>query len=430
MSNDQKSSPPQGYGHDAKGAAGGKNVPDGRVTVTHTEPIGTVGGKGNGPQMIKFELDGQQVEARVGETIWQVAKRQGREIPHLCYSPAPDYRPDGNCRACMVEIEGERVLAASCKRTPAVGMKVKSASDRAIAAQKMVMELLVADQPARETSHDPDSKFWHWAEKVEVTESRFPAAERWQGDASHPAMRVNLDACIQCGLCVRACREVQVNDVIGMAYRNHGAKIVFDFDDPMGESTCVACGECVQACPTGALMPAVMLDENQTRVTYADRKVNSLCPYCGVGCQVTYEVKDEKVIYAEGRDGPANHNRLCVKGRFGFDYIHHPNRLTKPLVRLPEREEGRQRPGRSGKPVHAFPRSFLGRSARHRGKGPRQNSRREGPQGAGRLRLGQGIERRGLSVPEARPDRFRLQQCRPLHAALPCFVGRGFVRRY
>src|SRR5579859_4956420 len=284
---------------------------------------------------IKFELDGKQVEAKPGETIWQVAKRQGQEIPHLCYSPAPDYRPDGNCRACMVEIEGERVLAASCKRTPTVGMKVKSASERAVAAQKMVMELLVADQPARKTSHDPDSKFWHCAEKTGVTESRFPAAERWQTDASHPAMRVNLDACIQCGLCVRACREVQVNDVIGMAYRNHGAKIVFDFDDPMGESTCVACGECVQACPTGALMPAVMLDDKQTRVTYPDRKVDSLCPYCGVGCQVTYQVKDEKVIYAEGRDGPANHNRLCVKGRFGFDYIHHPNRLTKPLVRLP-----------------------------------------------------------------------------------------------
>src|SRR5450759_3616650 len=214
-------------------------------------------------------------------------------------------------------------------------MKVKSASPRAIAAQKMVMELLVADQPARATSHDPESKFWHWAEKVEVTESRFPAAERWHGDASHPAMRVNLDACIQCGLCVRACRAVQVNDVIGMAYRNHASKIVFDFDDPMGESTCVACGECVQACPTGALMPAVMLDEQQTRVTYPDKKVDSLCPYCGVGCQVTYQVKDEKIIYAEGRDGPANHNRLCVKGRFGFDYIHHPHRLTKPLVRLP-----------------------------------------------------------------------------------------------
>src|SRR6201993_1460676 len=282
---------------------------------------------------IKFELDGKQVEAKSGETIWQVAKRQGQEIPHLCYSPAPDYRPGGNCRVCMVEIEGERVLAASCNRTPTVGMKVKTASDRAVAAQKMVMELLVADQPARATSHDPDSKFWHWAEKTGVTESRFPGAERWEVDASHSAMRVNLDACIQCGLCVRACREVQVNDVIGMAYRNHGAKIVFDFDDPMGQSTCVACGECVQACPTGALMPAAYLDENQTRTVYPDRSVDSLCPYCGVGCQVTYKVKNEKIIYAEGRDGPANHNRLCVKGRFGFDYIHHPHRLTKPLVR-------------------------------------------------------------------------------------------------
>src|SRR6202163_4105527 len=203
---------------------------------------------------IQFELDGQRVEAIDGETIWQVAKRRGREIPHLCYSPEPDYRPDGNCRACMVEIEGERVLAASCKRTPSVGMKVKSASPRAVAAQKMVMELLVADQPDRATSHDPDSKFWHWAEKVEVTESRFPAAEAWAGHARPRATGVNLVSSTRGGRCVRACREVQVNDVIGMAYRSHESKIVFDFDDPMGESTCVACGECVQACPTGALM--------------------------------------------------------------------------------------------------------------------------------------------------------------------------------
>ena len=284
---------------------------------------------------IQFELDGKMVEAEAAESIWQVAKREGTEIPHLCYSPEPDYRADGNCRACMVEIEGERVLAASCKRMPNVGMKVKSASARAISAQKMVMELLVADQPARETSHDPDSKFWNWAEKTGVTSSRFPAEQRWASDTSHPAMSVNLDACIQCGLCVRACREVQVNDVIGMAYRNADAKIVFDFDDPMGESTCVACGECVQACPTGALMPSAYLDTNQTRTVYPDKKVDSLCPFCGVGCQVTYEIKNDKIVYAEGRNGPANNNRLCVKGRFGFDYIHHPHRLTKPLVRLP-----------------------------------------------------------------------------------------------
>ena len=284
---------------------------------------------------IQFELDGKMVEAAPGESIWQVAKRQGTEIPHLCYSPEPDYRADGNCRACMVEIEGERVLAASCKRMPNVGMKVRSASARAVSAQKMVMELLVADQPARATSHDPDSKFWNWAEKTGITESRFPAEQRWASDTSHTAMSVNLDSCIQCGLCVRACREVQVNDVIGMAYRNADAKIVFDFDDPMGESTCVACGECVQACPTGALMPSAYLDDKQTRTVYPDREVDSLCPFCGVGCQVTYKVKEEEIVYAEGRNGPANKNRLCVKGRFGFDYIHHPHRITKPLVRLP-----------------------------------------------------------------------------------------------
>ncbi|HSE73285.1 MAG TPA: formate dehydrogenase subunit alpha [Dongiaceae bacterium] len=287
-----------------------------------------------GEQTIAFELDGQQVEARPGETIWQVAKRLGTHIPHLCHKDARDYRPDGNCRACMVEIEGERVLAASCKRTPGVGMKVKTATERASKARSMVIELLVADQPERTTSHDPSSHFWNQADFVGLSSSRFPAAKRWAADPSHPAMRVNLDACIQCNLCVRACREVQVNDVIGMAYRSHGAKIVFDFDDPMGQSTCVACGECVQACPTGALMPAAYLDANQTRTVWPDREVDSLCPYCGVGCQVSYKVKDERIIYAEGIDGPANHNRLCVKGRFGFDYIHHPHRLTVPLVRL------------------------------------------------------------------------------------------------
>src|ERR1700712_4850326 len=115
MSND--SPKPQGYGHDAKGKAGGTAAPDGKVNVGPNAPSGKVGGEGAGPKIIQFELDGKLVDAKADETIWQVAKRQGREIPHLCYSPEPDYRPDGNCRACMVEVEGERVLAASCKRT-------------------------------------------------------------------------------------------------------------------------------------------------------------------------------------------------------------------------------------------------------------------------------------------------------------------------
>jgi formate dehydrogenase major subunit len=284
---------------------------------------------------VAFTLDGREVVAHPGETIWEVARREGVAIPHLCHSAEPGYRPDGNCRACMVEVQGERVLAASCIRRPMPGMVVITDSPRPQSARALVMELLVADQPPRDRAHDPDSKLWRWADRLGVSSSRFPARHAPPPDRSHPAMAVQLDACIHCGLCVRACREVQANDVIGMANRGHRAKVVFDFDDPMGRSTCVACGECVQACPTGALMPSSVLDEAGAKAREADRTVDSLCPYCGVGCQLTYHVAANRILKVEGRDGPANHKRLCVKGRFGFDYVHHPNRLTTPLVRKP-----------------------------------------------------------------------------------------------
>jgi formate dehydrogenase major subunit len=233
----------------------------------------------------------------------------------------------------MVEIEGERVLTASCLRKPTDGMKVNSANQRAKTAQRMVMELLLADQPGREVAHDRDSRLWQWADRLGVNVSRFPARATPAPDSSHPAMRVALDACIHCNLCLRACREVQVNDVIGMAYRGHNAKIVFDFDDPMGHSTCVACGECVQACPTGALMEATRVDEQGVGITGSFSEVPSVCPYCGVGCQITYQVRDNTILAVQGRNGPANENRLCVKGRFGINYVKHPHRLTKPLIR-------------------------------------------------------------------------------------------------
>ncbi len=194
---------------------------------------------------IRFTLDGKTIESSDGETIWQAADRVNIPIPHLCYLPQPDYRTDGNCRACVVEIEGEGALAASCLRKPAEGMVVRSDSERARKSQSLVMELLMADQPSREKAHERESRLWEWAETLDTTSSRFPARDSIDRDLSHPAMHVALDACIQCNLCVRACREVQVNDVIGMAHRGHHAKIVFDFDDPMGASTCVACGECV-----------------------------------------------------------------------------------------------------------------------------------------------------------------------------------------
>ncbi len=305
-------------------------------------------------------LDGAEVSAHPDETLWQVAKRAGETIPHLCFKDAPGYRSDGNCRACMVEIEGERALAASCLRKATPGMVVRSAtSERARVSREGVMELLIADQPERDDSPDRSSHFWAMADQLAIdataVRERLPArserreptvhhvAERAASlphahghDTSHSAMNVNLDACIECNLCVRACREVQGNDVIGLAHRGAASKIVFDFDDAMGDSTCVACGECVQACPTGALMPATLIDaagRGDSRA--ADRTVDSVCPYCGVGCQLTYHIKDEKILFVEGRDGPSNQNRLCVKGRFGYDYPNHPSRLTRPLIRRP-----------------------------------------------------------------------------------------------
>ncbi len=284
---------------------------------------------------VTFNLNGEDVTVPEGWTIWEAAKGQGFTIPHLCHKPQPGYRPDGNCRACMVEVEGERTLVASCIRPAADGMVVTTDSDRAEKSRAMVMELLVADQP--EEAHDTSSHFWDMAKLNDVSDSRFPAKEAEKIpllDDSHVAMRVNLDACINCNLCVRACREVQVNDVIGMAGRGHTAQVVFDQNDPMGDSTCVACGECVQACPTGALMPATVLDDQQKGDSKDyDSETESVCPFCGVGCKVSLKVKDGKVKYVEGINGPANEGRLCVKGRFGFDYIHHPHRLTKPLIR-------------------------------------------------------------------------------------------------
>src|SRR5262249_25546603 len=216
----------------------------------------------------------------------------------------------------------------ACCRKPTTGMEVASDSMRAVHSQKMILELLQSDMPER--AYRNDSELARWVDELSIGTPRFARRHQPASDCSHPAMAVNLDACIQCTRCVRACREEQVNDVIGYAFRGAHSKIVFDLDDPMGASTCVACGECVQACPTGALAPA-----HDAYLAPVQRKVPSVCPYCGVGCQITYHVGDNRIQRVEGRDGVANHERLCVKGRFGFDYVHHPQRLTKPLIRKP-----------------------------------------------------------------------------------------------
>jgi len=306
-----------------------------------------------------FTLDGKIVTAGPGDTIWSVALREGIDIPRLCHITKPGFRPDGNCRACVVEIEGERALTSSCNREPAEGMVIETGSERVMTARKVVFELLIADLP--DDAKAAQTEFGHWARMMGVTDSRFPFGvslpARSDGraveaprvntsepspegdrrlrstsgpvgsavDASNPAIAFDPGKCILCTRCVRACREVQGNDVIGLAGRGARASIVFDMGDPMGLSTCVTCGECAAACPTDALV------SKQPEV--GETQVESVCPYCGVGCQLTYHVTDGALVGVTGRDGPANRERLCVKGRYGFDYIHHPHRLTKPLIR-------------------------------------------------------------------------------------------------
>ncbi len=273
---------------------------------------------------ITFTLDGRDVQAATGETLLQVADREGVAIPRLCWSDG--LAPAGNCRACVVEVAGERTLAASCCRQPSAGMQVMTASARARVSQRLVLELLQSD--LTEAAYTRHNEVDEWSQRLNLGRPRFAPRQAVAADSSHPAIAVNLDACIHCTRCLRACRDEQGNDVIGLASRGSHTQIVFDMGDALGGSTCVACGECVQACPTGALSPA-----GGVAMQLADKTVDSLCPYCGVGCQLTYHVKDDHIFFVEGRDGPANHSRLCVKGRYGFDYARHPERLTQALIR-------------------------------------------------------------------------------------------------
>ncbi len=276
---------------------------------------------------ISFYLDGKEITANPDESILQAARRH-QQIPSLCCSDRQGVEANANCRVCVVEIEGERTLAPSCRRRPGNGMRVNSAeSERVQRNRKMLLELLVSDLPNQITTPE-HYQLHYWASELGVVTSRLPAGDNKFADTSHPAISVNLNACINCQLCRQGCQDLQINRVIGLGNRGSESTIVFDLEDTMGNSSCVACGECVQLCPTGALVPADPLFNQQPTT-----KTDSICPYCGVGCQLQYQVQEQKIINVEGRNGPSNQGRLCVKGRFGYDYISHPDRLQKPLIR-------------------------------------------------------------------------------------------------
>ena len=284
---------------------------------------------------MKLRIDGMEIEAREGQTIFEAAQSAGIEIPVLCHSPGLD--PVGVCRMCVVDV-GERVKAAACVRECQPGMEVRTQSKELDRHRAMLTELLMSDQPApsesdrRETSLGDNGLLVH-ARRYDADGSSFPSAHLRGEDHSSRVIQVDHQACILCDRCIRACNDVQNNEVIGRSGKGYETRIAFDLAVPMGESTCVSCGECAAACPTGALVDKPI--GLPLRPRSALERVDTTCPYCGVGCSLTYHVDKTRnaIVFAEGRESPASQGRLCVKGRYGWDYATHPQRLTKPLIR-------------------------------------------------------------------------------------------------
>src|SRR5690242_5292484 len=298
------------------------------MAITAAESTGTV----------TLTIDGREVTAPEGATIWQAAKAAGVDIPVLCHDERFD--PVGVCRMCVVDV-GAPAFAASCVRACENGMQVTTDSPELERSRTMLTKLLVSDQPPRE--RDPKQTTTHdnlllgladgFGVARETTE--LPCGSGRGTDSSNPVIDVNHDACILCDRCVRACDDIQGNDVIGRSGKGYATRIAFDLNDPMGASSCVTCGECVQACPTGALTNKPIRDIPIRPREELDA-VDTVCPYCGVGCALTYYVDRERgaISFAEGRDQPGSQSRLCVKGRYGWDYAASPQRLTTPLIRI------------------------------------------------------------------------------------------------
>ncbi len=293
---------------------------------------------GTSVRTVTAEIDGRSVTVPEGTTIYDAAKEAGVDIPVLCHDER--YDPVGVCRMCVVDTGG-RVLAAACVRPCEDGMTVKTDTPEIQRNRATLTDLLISDQPAR--AEDPkqtktgDNLLLELADQFDVAKetTELPCGSGRGIDLSNPVIEVDHDACILCDRCVRACDDVQGNDVIGRSGKGYSTLIAFDFNDPMGQSSCVTCGECVQACPTGALTNKAINDIPIQPREKLDA-VDSVCPYCGVGCALTYFVDRERgaISFAEGRDQPGSQSRLCVKGRYGWDYAASPQRLTKPLIRI------------------------------------------------------------------------------------------------
>ena len=280
-------------------------------------------------------LDGEKVAFTPGETVYEAATRQGRDIPTLCYDPRLE--PFGGCRLCVVEVEGARNPVASCTTRCQSGMEVHTRSARVEVHRRTLMEMLASEN--REVDVDELTSFasQEMTELVDRYEARTGRFEGRQSGASRPddpnpfIMR-DYDNCISCYRCVRVCAEQEGDYAISVKGRGFDTQITVEFDGHLKDSACTFCGQCVQTCPTGALGDIKALAHHE--VPGETKKTRTVCPYCGVGCSVDLLTRGNQLIGVQpAMDGPANLGALCVKGQFAFDFVQHPDRLAHPLVR-------------------------------------------------------------------------------------------------
>ena len=280
---------------------------------------------------IALSIDGRPAEVPPGTTVFDAAKAVGIDIPHLCHHPA--LSPFGSCRMCVVEVERTRNLPAACVLPASPGMVVKTETPRVVNARRMILDLILANHPADCLTCEKagDCALQDYAYRYGIARSSFDGQRKAVGqDATNPFYVRDHDKCILCGRCARVCAELMGCYAVDYAYRGWETKVTTAYDVPMQETPCAFCGNCIQFCPVGALTPKMSLGQGRTWET---SKVRTVCPYCGVGCSLYLHVRAGRVVGASPAPGAANEGLLCVKGRFGLDFIHHPDRLAKPLVR-------------------------------------------------------------------------------------------------
>ncbi len=288
--------------------------------------------KFGGVNMIKFNINGKDIEVEEGKTILEISREIGIDIPTLCYDESLSIF--GGCRLCVVEAEGYDGLLTACSTKPREGMVVHTESEKVVKARRDIIDLLLSNHPIDCLTCEKAGEcgLQDLAYRYGVREPSYIGEKKdYAIESLNPVLERDQSKCILCGKCVRVCREVQCTTAVDFVGRGFDSKIATGFDAPIDEENCRLCGQCISVCPTGAISNKQLKQVRPWEV----EKVRTTCPFCGVGCNFDLNVKDGKIVgVTPNPDAPVNGTEMCVKGRFGSDFVHSPDRLTTPLIKV------------------------------------------------------------------------------------------------